>query len=159
MKKTILLTFGLFTALSLVGCSSVQTKAADEAPLHKVHDTKTVLAKAQPAHDGVEIHLAATQVKPIQNDVQVKSSYYNYDASSFNPEERKALLEILNYLKQTEELIKYAHSQQNDDQRIKFRYDWLSNDLYKVERGIQDYITTPQSQPRTVTPIMGTYSR
>lgn len=152
-KFTVLAAFVITT--SLVGCSQAPIKEgeADKSQAQPLVSPPASSGKA------VEIQLSAMKNAPLRDEVQVKSTYYNYDAASFNPDERKALLEILNHLKQTDELIKYAQSQQNDDQRIKFRYDWLSNDLYKIERGIQDYLTSPKSQPRTVTPIMGTYSR
>ncbi|MBE0469922.1 MAG: RAQPRD family integrative conjugative element protein [Methyloprofundus sp.] len=73
--------------------------------------------------------------------------------------ERRALLEILAHIEQTESLINVARAQQNPDQRIKFRYDWLNDDLHKVSRGIRDHLKAPQSQPRSVEPVLGDYRR
>lgn len=73
--------------------------------------------------------------------------------------ERRALLDVLAHIEHTESLIRQAQTQQNPDQRIKFRYDWLRDDLHKVGRGIRDHLNNPQSQPRVVEPLIGDYRR
>lgn len=91
--------------------------------------------------------------------VVVKPTYYNYEISDQSTSERKALLDILAHLQQLDGLIAISDANQNTDQRIKFRYDWLRADVYKITRGISDHLSSPESQPRVVEPINGDYRR
>ncbi|AHF01399.1 hypothetical protein THIAE_06120 [Thiomicrospira aerophila AL3] len=62
-------------------------------------------------------------------------------------------------MEQTESLIRAAQAQQNPDQRIKFRYDWLRHDLGKMSSGIRNHLNDPSSQPRVIEPLIGDYRR
>ncbi len=73
--------------------------------------------------------------------------------------ERAALARITNELQAIEPLITKAESQANPDARIRFQYDWLRQDLDRIRLGIQEYIDTPRSQPRTFPPLRGDYRR
>lgn len=106
----------------------------------------------------------APQVEPMVKEVSgstvvVKPTYYNYEISDQSTSERRALLDILAHLQQLDGLIAVAEANQNPDQRIKFRYDWLRSDMYKITRGISDHLSSPESQPRVVEPVEGDYRR
>jgi len=73
--------------------------------------------------------------------------------------EREALARIAHELEALEPLIRTAESQAQPDARIRFRYDWLRQDLSRVEEGIRDHIDAPRSEPRTFPPLRGDYRR
>ena len=73
--------------------------------------------------------------------------------------ERESLARISHELKAIEPLITEAASQPNPDARIRFQYDWLRQDLIKIQQGIQAHIDAPRSEPRTFPPLRGDYRR
>jgi len=73
--------------------------------------------------------------------------------------EREALARIVHELEALEPLIRTAESQAQPDARIRFRYDWLRQDLSRVEQGIRDHIDAPRSEPRSFPPLRGDYRR
>lgn len=73
--------------------------------------------------------------------------------------EREALARIAHELDALEALIRQAESQAEPDARIRFRYDWLRQDLSRMQQGIQDHINAPRSEPRTFPPLRGDYRR
>lgn len=73
--------------------------------------------------------------------------------------EREALAHITHELETIESLILKAESQAEPDARIHFRYDWLRQDLSRIQHGIQDHINAPRSQPRSFPPLRGDYRR
>jgi len=73
--------------------------------------------------------------------------------------ERAALARIVHELEVLEPLIRKAESQANPDARIRFRYDWLRQDLSRIQQGIQEHIDVPRSEPRTFPPLRGDYRR
>lgn len=73
--------------------------------------------------------------------------------------EREALARIAYELDALEALIRKAESQAEPDARIRFRYDWLRQDLARVQLGVQDHIDAPRSEPRTFPPLRGDYRR
>jgi RAQPRD family integrative conjugative element protein len=73
--------------------------------------------------------------------------------------ERAVLARVDHELKSIEPLIREAESQANPDSRIRFRYDWLRQDLSRVRQGIQAHIDAPRSEPRTFPPLRGDYRR
>ncbi len=73
--------------------------------------------------------------------------------------EREALARITHELKALEPLIRTAESQANPDARIRFRYDWLRQDLARMQLGIQEHIDAPRAEPRTFPPLRGDYRR
>ncbi len=73
--------------------------------------------------------------------------------------ERAALARIVHELQAIEPLITDAASLANPDARIRFQYDWLSQDLNRIRLGIQAHIDTPRSEPRTFPPLRGDYRR
>ena len=73
--------------------------------------------------------------------------------------ERAALARIVQELQSLEPLIVESASQANLDARIRFQYDWLRQDLYRIHLGIQEHIDAPRSEPRTFSPLRGDYRR
>ena len=73
--------------------------------------------------------------------------------------ERAVLAQLIHELQSIEPLIRQAESQANPDTRIHFRYDWLHQDLSRVQQGIQAHIDAPRSEPRTFSPLRGDYRR
>ena len=73
--------------------------------------------------------------------------------------EREVLARIAHELDALEALIRKAESQAEPDARIHFRYDWLRQDLSRMQRGIQDHIDAPRAEPRTFPPLRGDYRR
>ena len=73
--------------------------------------------------------------------------------------EQAALARIHHELQAIDPLITEAASQANPDARIRFQYDWLRQDLIKIQQGLQDHIDAPRSEPRTFPPLRGDYRR
>ena len=73
--------------------------------------------------------------------------------------EREALARIIHELQAVGPLIDQAASQANPDARIRFQYDWLRQDLIKIQQGLQAHIEAPRSEPRTFPPLRGDYRR
>lgn len=73
--------------------------------------------------------------------------------------EREALAQIVHELALIESLVEQAEAAADADARIRFRYDWLRQDLERVCEGIQDHIDAPRSEPRPVAPLRGDYRR
>jgi RAQPRD family integrative conjugative element protein len=73
--------------------------------------------------------------------------------------ERESLARITHELEAIEPLITEAASQANPDARIRFQYDWLRQDLIKIQNGVQAHIDAPRSEPRTFLPLRGDYRR
>jgi len=136
-------------SMGSIGCQSTPSPSpVDTAPATAKIDDPTVMQPVEP------------MVKEISgSSVVIKPTYYNYEISDQSTSERRALLDILAHLQQLDGLIAVAEANQNQDQRIKFRYDWLRTDMYKITRGISDHLSSPESQPRAVEPISGDYRR
>tara|TARA_E500000305_G_scaffold102374_1_gene96983 strand:+ start:6187 stop:6489 length:303 start_codon:yes stop_codon:yes gene_type:complete len=73
--------------------------------------------------------------------------------------EREALAKIIHDLNALEAAIKQAEANANPDSRIRFRYDWLRQDLKQIKDGIQSHIDSPRTQPRSFPPLRGDYRR
>ncbi len=73
--------------------------------------------------------------------------------------ERETLARLIHELQALEPLIRSAESQANPDARIRFRYDWLRQDLARVRLGVQEHIDAPRAEPRTFPPLRGDYRR
>ena len=54
--------------------------------------------------------------------------------------EREALAKVIHELNALESLIKRAEANAEQDSRIRFRYDWLRQDLKQIKDGIQSHI-------------------
>ena len=73
--------------------------------------------------------------------------------------EREALARIIHELESLAPLIHQAESQAEPDARIRFRHDWLRQDLLTVQQGIQAHIDAPRNEPRHFPPLRGDYRR
>ena len=73
--------------------------------------------------------------------------------------ERAALARIVHELQAMDPLITEAASQANPDARVRFKYEWLRQDLDRIRLGIQEHIDAPRSEPRTFPPLRGDYRR
>ena len=73
--------------------------------------------------------------------------------------EREALARITHELNALEPLIKQAEASADQDSRVRFRYDWLRQDLKQIMDGIQSHIDAPRAQPRSFPPLRGEYRR
>ncbi len=71
--------------------------------------------------------------------------------------EREALAKIIHELNALETLINRAEVNADRDSRIRFRYDWLRQDLKQIKEGIQSHIDSPRAQPRSFPPLRGDY--
>lgn len=73
--------------------------------------------------------------------------------------ERDALARIIHELQAIDPLLGAAESQSNPDARVRFRYDWLRQDLQRMRLGIEEHIDAPRPQPRSFPPLRGDYRR
>jgi len=73
--------------------------------------------------------------------------------------ERESLAHIVHELDALEPLLVEAEAAADPDSRIRFRYDWLREDLERIRRGIQEHIDAPRSEPRLIAPLRGDYRR
>jgi len=71
--------------------------------------------------------------------------------------EREALARLIHEIEALVPLIETAESQAGPDARIRFRYDWLRQDLKRIRAGIQEHIDAPRTEPRTFPPLRGDY--
>jgi RAQPRD family integrative conjugative element protein len=71
--------------------------------------------------------------------------------------EREALARLIHELDALAPLIETAESQANPDARIRFRYDWLRQDLERIRGGIREHVDAPRTEPRTFPPLRGDY--
>jgi RAQPRD family integrative conjugative element protein len=69
------------------------------------------------------------------------------------------LARVIHELQALEPLLRAAQSQANPDARVRFRYDWLRQDLQRLRLGIQEHINAPRAQPRSFPPLRGEYRR
>ena len=69
----------------------------------------------------------------------------------------EALARLIHEIEALAPLIETAESQASPDARIRFRYDWLRQDLVHIRAGIQEHIDAPRTEPRTFPPLRGDY--
>jgi RAQPRD family integrative conjugative element protein len=80
-------------------------------------------------------------------------------ASADADAEREVLARLAHEIKALAPLVAHAEAQADLDARIRFRYDWLRQDLERVRAGIQAHIDTPRAEPRKIEPLRGDYRR
>ena len=73
--------------------------------------------------------------------------------------EREALARVIHELQALEPLLRTGEAQANPDARVRFRYDWLRQDLQRMRLGIQEHIDAPRAEPRQFPPLRGEYRR
>jgi RAQPRD family integrative conjugative element protein len=71
--------------------------------------------------------------------------------------ERESLARLIHEIEALAPLIESAEAQAILDARIRFRYDWLRQDLSRIRAGIQDHIDAPRAEPRAIPPLRGDY--
>ena len=71
--------------------------------------------------------------------------------------EREALARLIHEIEALAPLTERGESQANPDARIRFRYDWLRQDLDRIQSGIQAHIDAPRTEPRPFPPLRGDY--
>ena len=87
--------------------------------------------------------------------ISLPAQFVNADADG----EREALARITHEIEAIQPLIKQAAAQANPDTRIRFQYDWLRQDLGRIQRGVREHINSPRAEPRTFPPLRGDYRR
>ncbi len=70
--------------------------------------------------------------------------------------ERENLARISSELERIQVMVKEAADRAPSGQRVKFRYDWLLQDLQMLHEGVNDHVDAPR-QPRPVPPLRGDY--
>ncbi len=73
--------------------------------------------------------------------------------------EREQLARVIHELQAVEPLLRAAESQADPDARVRFRYDWLRQDLERVRSGVEEHIRAPRAEPRGFPPLRGDYRR
>ena len=73
--------------------------------------------------------------------------------------EREALARVIHELQAIEPLLRRGEAQANPDARVRFRYDWLRQDMQRMRLGIQEHINAPRAEPRSFPPLRGEYRR
>jgi RAQPRD family integrative conjugative element protein len=73
--------------------------------------------------------------------------------------ELEQLARVIHELQAVEPLLRAAESQADPDARVRFRYDWLRQDLERVRSGIQEHLHAPRAEPRSFPPLRGDYRR
>ncbi len=73
--------------------------------------------------------------------------------------EREALAHVIHELQAIEPLLRAGQAQANPDARVRFRYDWLRQDLQRMRLGIQEHLDAPRAEPRQFPPLRGAYRR
>ncbi len=73
--------------------------------------------------------------------------------------ERESLARVIHELQALEPLLRAGEAQANPDARVRFRYDWLRQDLQRMRLGIQEHIDAPRAEPRQFPPLRGEYRR
>ena len=69
--------------------------------------------------------------------------------------EREYLARLAHELHALTPLLETAERHADPDARIRFRYDWLRQDLERVQQGIQEHLQAPRAEPRRVAPLHG----
>ena len=69
------------------------------------------------------------------------------------------LQKIIRELNTLESLIELAEANAEQGSRIRFRYDWLRQELKRVRNGIQPHTDSPRAQSRSFPPLGGDYRR
>ena len=82
-----------------------------------------------------------------------------HHASADAEGEREQLARMIQELQAVYPLLQAAESQADPDARVRFRYDWLRQDLERVRLGVQDHIRAPRAEPRSFPPLRGDYRR
>lgn len=101
--------------------------------------------------------LLPSHLVPCASLICIAGLFCVIDVTAEPDAEREVLARLIHEIQALEPLIKTAESQAIPDTRIRFRYDWLRQDLNRLGAGIQDHIDAPRNEPRTFPPLRGDY--
>ena len=73
--------------------------------------------------------------------------------------EHEILTRLLHELELLQPLIDQAEAQASPGTALRFRYDWLRQDLARVSLGINQHLLGGQDAPRDIAPLRGEYER
>ncbi len=71
--------------------------------------------------------------------------------------ERQLLAQLVHELDALKPLIETAQQAADPAARLRFQYDWLRQDVARMQSGIQMHLTEPRRQPRDLPPLKGDY--
>lgn len=71
--------------------------------------------------------------------------------------ERAALARLVGEIDQLAPLLQQAEAQADTQERVRFGYAWLREDLEKVKAGIRSHLDRPRTEPQEVAPLRGEY--
>jgi RAQPRD family integrative conjugative element protein len=71
--------------------------------------------------------------------------------------EHEALARLIHEIDALAPLVDEAAAQASPDTRVRFRYDWLRQDLLRVRTGIREHLDAPRNEPRRFPPLRGDY--
>jgi RAQPRD family integrative conjugative element protein len=69
--------------------------------------------------------------------------------------EREHLARLVHELEALAPLLDAAERHADPDARIRFRHDWLRQDIERVGQGIREHLQAPRAEPRRVAPLRG----
>ena len=100
--------------------------------------------------------------KPFHRYVKALASFVSLlvlsSAALADPDaEREALARLIHEIEALEPVIATAESQASPDARVRFRYDWLRQDLERIRAGVHEHINAPRNEPQKVAPLRGDY--
>ena len=82
---------------------------------------------------------------------------YAASAMANRDHEREALAQLVHELDALKPLIETAQHAADPSARLRFQYDWLRQDVERMQSGIQMHLTEPRRQPRALPPLKGDY--
>jgi RAQPRD family integrative conjugative element protein len=71
--------------------------------------------------------------------------------------ENAHLARIKQVLASLDSLIQAAEREQEQSDRIKFHYEWLREDISKIQQGIDEKLKQSPLEPRRIEPLRGDY--
>ena len=107
--------------------------------------------------DSPNNHLSDNQYQPLTNANPRNKLLTPVGVNVPTGLERAALNRFLHEMQVLESLLKEANAHQNPEQRIKFHYQNVHNDLSKIRDGVNEYLNARDSSPRDIKPISGDY--
>ncbi len=83
--------------------------------------------------------------------------FYATTAMADRDHEHEALAQLVHELDALKPLIETAQQASDPSARLRFQYDWLRQDVERMQSGIQMHLTAPRRQPRDLPPLKGDY--
>lgn len=98
-------------------------------------------------------------MKPVKIAITLLLSAYGLCAHADIDGEREALARLLHELALLQRLVDQAEASAESGDALRFRYDWLRQDLARVRLGINDHLLGGRDAPRDTEPLRGDYRR